>query len=187
MDMYRILENFDAVNSKKTLVEGQMKRQLEARAEQMSKAAFVADAGEYGMSPEEAAEFWIAVNGGDEEVDEAYDKLPADQLGLDKFSQAALAGGQRKRDALANPNHTRMLAKKSAQQQPVREAGEAFAKGDRVMYLNGFATVIGQDGDSYIVKVDGQPNTMKVPATAIKKPSYDESKKFKPEIGRAHV
>jgi hypothetical protein len=107
-------------------------------------------------------------------LDEAYEKLPADQLGLDKFSQAALAGGQRKRDALANPNQTRMLAKKSAQQQPVREAGEAFAKGDRVMYLNGFATVVSQDGDAYVVKVDGQPNTMKVPATAIKKPSYNE-------------
>ena len=69
--MYRILENFDAVNSKQTLAEGQMKRSLEARAEQMSKAAFVANAGEYGMSSEEAAEFWIAVNGGDdEELDE---------------------------------------------------------------------------------------------------------------------
>jgi hypothetical protein len=107
-------------------------------------------------------------------LDEAHEKLPADQLGLDKFSQAALAGGQRKRDALANPNQTRMLAKKSAQQRPVREAGEAFAKGDRVMYLNGFATVVSQDGDAYVVKVDGQPNTMKVPATAIKKPSYNE-------------
>jgi hypothetical protein len=119
-------------------------------------------------------------------LDEAYEKLPADQLGLDKFSQAALAGGQRKRDALANPNQTRMLAKKSAQQQPVREAGEAFAKGDRVMYLNGFATVVSQDGDAYVVKVDGQPNTMKVPATAIKKPSYNEgvskSKKAKPDF-----
>lgn len=54
------------------------------------------------------------------------------------------------------------------------EDGESFAKGDRVMYNNTFATVVGQDGDSYIVKVDGQPNTMKVPATAIKKPSYNE-------------
>lgn len=54
------------------------------------------------------------------------------------------------------------------------EDGESFAKGDRVMYNNTFATVVGQDGDSYVVKVDGQPNTMKVPATAIKKPSYNE-------------
>jgi hypothetical protein len=119
-------------------------------------------------------------------LDEAYEKLPPEELGLDKFSQAALAGGQRKRDALANPNQTRMLAKKSAQQRPVREAGEAFAKGDRVMYLNGFATVVSQDGDAYVVKVDGQPNTMKVPATAIKKPSYNEgvskSKKAKPDF-----
>ena len=183
MDIYQIMARLDAISSKKTLTEsqgmaqpvdeGQMKRSLETRAEQMSKAAFVANAGEYGMSDEEAAEFWTAVNG-EEEVDEAHEKLPVDQLGLDKFSQAALSGGQRKRDALANPNQTRMLAKKSAQQQPVREAGEAFAKGDRVMYNNTFATVVGQDGDAYIVKVDKQPNTMKVPATAIKKPSYNE-------------
>ena len=173
MDIYSILEKLAVISNKQTLTEGQMKRSLEARAEQMSKAAFVANAGEYGMSDEEAAEFWAAVNG-EEEVDEAYEKLPQDQLGLDKFSQAALSGGQRKRDALANPNQTRMLAKKSAQQQPVRETDEAFAKGDRVMYNNTFATVAGQDGDSYIVKVDGQPNTMKVPATAIKKPSYNE-------------
>jgi hypothetical protein len=57
----------------------------------------------------------------------------------------------------------------------VKEASEAFAKGARVMYMNTFATVVGQDGDSYVVKVDKQPNTMKVPASAIKKPSYDES------------
>jgi hypothetical protein len=173
MDIYSILEKLAVISNKQTLTEGQMKRSLEARAEKMSKADFVANAGEYGMSDEEAAEFWAAVNG-EEEVDEAYEKLPQDQLGLDKFSQAALSGGQRKRDALANPNQTRMLAKKSAQQQPVRETDEAFAKGDRVMYNNTFATVAGQDGDSYIVKVDGQPNTMKVPASAIKKPSYNE-------------
>jgi hypothetical protein len=182
MDIYQIMARLDAIESKKSLTEsqhmmqpvdeGQMKRQLEDLAEKMSRADFVANAGEYGMSSEEATEFWTAVNG--DEVDEAYEKLPSDQLGLDKFSQAALAGGQRKRDALANPNQTRMLAKKSAQQRPVREADEAFAKGDRVMYNNTFATVAGQDGDSYIVKVDGQPNTMKVPATAIKKPSYNE-------------
>jgi len=54
MDMYRILENFDAVNGKQTLAEGSMKRHLEDRAEQMSKADFVAAAGEYGMSTKEA-------------------------------------------------------------------------------------------------------------------------------------
>jgi hypothetical protein len=42
------------------------------------------------------------------------------------------------------------------------------------MYNNTFATIAGQDGDAYIVKVDKQPNTMKVPASAIKKPSYNE-------------
>lgn len=71
MDMYRILENFDAVNSKQTLTEGSMKRHLEDRAEHMSKEDFVASAGEYGMSTKEAAAFWIAVNGEDEELDEA--------------------------------------------------------------------------------------------------------------------
>lgn len=71
MDIYRILEKLDTISSKKTLTEGQVKRSLEARAEQMSKADFVANASEYGMSAEEAAEFWINVNGGDEELDEA--------------------------------------------------------------------------------------------------------------------
>jgi hypothetical protein len=87
MDMYRILENFDAVNSKQTLVEGQMKRQLEDRAENMSKADFVADAGEYGMSTKEATEFWIAVNGGDEELDEerrSEEEFDADALAKHK-------------------------------------------------------------------------------------------------------
>ena len=71
MDMYRILENFDAVNSKQTLTEGSMKDMLHKRADSMSKEDFVADAGEYGMKPEEAVEFWIAVNGDDdEELDE---------------------------------------------------------------------------------------------------------------------
>jgi hypothetical protein len=70
MDMYRILENFDAVNSKQTLTEGRMKDMLHKRADSMSKEEFVADAGEYGMQPEEAVEFWIAVNGDDEELDE---------------------------------------------------------------------------------------------------------------------
>ena len=83
--MYRILENFDAVNSKTTLVEGQMKRQLETRAEQMSKADFVADAGEYGMKPEEAAEFWIAVNGGDDE------ELDEERRSPEEFDADALA------------------------------------------------------------------------------------------------
>jgi hypothetical protein len=68
MDMYRILENFDAVNSKQTLDEGRVKRGLEDLARQVSKEKFVADAGEYGMSPEEAAEFWA--NSNDEELNE---------------------------------------------------------------------------------------------------------------------
>jgi len=87
MDMYRILENFDAVNSKQTLVEGQMKRHSNvARAESMSKADFVADAGEYGMSTKEAAEFWIVVNGGDEEED-----LDEERRSPEEFDADALA------------------------------------------------------------------------------------------------
>jgi hypothetical protein len=70
MDIYRILEKLDAVSGKNTLTEGQMKRSLEDRAEKMSKADFVANAGEYGMSAKEAEEFWINVNGGDEDLDE---------------------------------------------------------------------------------------------------------------------
>ena len=46
MDMYRILENFDAVNSKQTLAEGQMKDMLHKKADSMSKEDFVADTGE---------------------------------------------------------------------------------------------------------------------------------------------
>ena len=85
MDMYRILENFDAVNSKQTLTEGSMKHHLEDRAESMSKADFVADAGEYGMSTKEAAEFWIAVNGGDDE------ELDEERRSEEEFDADALA------------------------------------------------------------------------------------------------
>ena len=143
MDIYRILEKLAVISNKQNLTEGQMKRSLEARAEQMSKAAFVANAGEYGMSAEEAAEFWAAVNG-EEEVDEAYEKLPQDQLGLDKFSQAALSGGQRKRDALANPKQTVALAKTSARNRSGVAEGTppgGFKAGDKI-------TVQGQKGPS---------------------------------------
>jgi hypothetical protein len=85
MDMYRILENFDAVNSKQTLTEGSMKHHLEDRAESMSKADFVADAGEYGMSTKEAVEFWIAVNGGDDE------ELDEERRSEEEFDADALA------------------------------------------------------------------------------------------------
>jgi hypothetical protein len=66
MDMYRILENFDAVNSKQTLAEGSMKRYLHALAEKMSKEDFVAKADEHGMSAKEAAEFWNTCRGEDD-------------------------------------------------------------------------------------------------------------------------
>ena len=154
MDIYQIMARLDAISSKKTLTEsqdmaepvaeGQMKRHLEDLAMKMSKAAFVANADEYGMKPEEAAEFWAAVNGDDEEIDEAYDKLPPDQLGLDKFSQAALSGGQRKRDALANPERARLLAKQSAQRQVKEVITTPVKKGDRVSVEGKPAVIVGQ-------------------------------------------
>ena len=55
------------------------------------------------------------------------------------------------------------------------QAVAAFKPGDRVMYLNGFATVVAQDGDAYGIRIDGKPGTLKVPASQIRKPSYDES------------
>jgi hypothetical protein len=206
MDMYRILENFDAVNSKTTLVEGQMKRQLEDRAEHMSKEDFVASAGEYGMSPKEATEFWIAVNGGDdEELDEASHTDNNDDWydseGRNDPDGAYDAGGhyhpdrhdvsdldEERRseedwDAQALAQHKAKLAREKNRrkiQQPEKaETNEAvapaFKPGDRVMYLNGFATVVSCDGESCGIKVDGKPGTMMVPTSQIKKPSYDES------------
>jgi hypothetical protein len=72
MDIYRILKNFDAVNSKQALDEGAVKRELHAMADKMTKAEFVAKADEHGMGAKEAAEFWINCKGeDDEELDEA--------------------------------------------------------------------------------------------------------------------
>ena len=71
MDIYRILKNFDAVNSKQALDEGAVKRELHAMADKMTKAEFVAKANEHGMGAKEAAEFWINCKGeDDEELDE---------------------------------------------------------------------------------------------------------------------
>ena len=173
MDMYRILENFDAVNSKQTLDEGQMKRSLEARAEQMSKAAFVANAGEYGMSAEEAAEFWIAVNGGDdEELDEerrSEEDWDAQALAQHK---AKLAREKNKMDMQRRLQNPEKYAKDDIDE---AEAAGQFKSGDRVMYMNTFATVVAQDGDAYGIRIDGKPGTIMVPVSQIKKPSYDEN------------
>lgn len=49
-----------------------------------------------------------------------------------------------------------------------------FKPGDRVLYMNKFATIIAQDGDAYGIRIDGKPGTMMVPVSQIKKPSYDE-------------
>jgi hypothetical protein len=77
MDIYRILKNFDAVNSKQALDEGSIKQMLHKKAESMSKADFIAyvtgpESRSMTMSAKEAAEFWINCNGeDDEELDEA--------------------------------------------------------------------------------------------------------------------
>lgn len=212
MDIYQIMARLNAISAKETLTEsqhmadpvaeGQVKRDLERRAEQMNKAAFVANAGEYGMSSEEAAEFWTAVNG-NEEVDEAYDKLPADQMGLDKFSQAALTGGQRKRDALANPDRARMLAKKSAQrQQPVKEViTTTVKKGDRVSVEGKPAVVVGQmktpvgaakyfavrfDGKQYPGNTYDQAHANRLfPMSQVDEDEVEEGNEFSGELAKA--
>ena len=79
MDIYRILKNFDAVNSKQALDEGSMKKMLHKKAERMSKADFVADADEYGMSAKEAAEFWVNCNGEDDDDDELNEAASKDK------------------------------------------------------------------------------------------------------------
>jgi hypothetical protein len=164
MDMYRILENFDAVNSKKTLTEGSMKDWLHKQADSMSKSDFVAAAGEYGMKPEEAVEFWIAVNGDDEELDE-------ERRSEEEWDAQALA--QHKARLAREKNRRKIQQPEKAE---TNEAvAPAFKPGDRVMYLNGFATVVSCDGESCGIKVDGKPGTMMVPTSQIKKPSYDES------------
>lgn len=50
----------------------------------------------------------------------------------------------------------------------------AFKPGDRVMYMNTFATIITCDGETCGIKVDKHPGTMMVPTSQVKKPSYDE-------------
>jgi hypothetical protein len=45
----------------------------------------------------------------------------------------------------------------------VSEAGAGFAEGDKVIYMDKHnATVVGQDGADYFIKIDGQPGSMKV-------------------------
>lgn len=171
MDMYRILENFDAVNSKTTLVEGQMKRQLEDRAEHMSKEDFVASAGEYGMSTKEATEFWIAVNGEEDLDEERRSEEDWDTQALAQ-QKAKLAREKNKMDMQRRMQNPEKYAKDNIDEAEV--AGQ-FKPGDRVMYMNTFATVVAQDGDAYGIRVDGKPGTMMVPVGQIKKPSYDES------------
>jgi hypothetical protein len=56
-----ILQTFKKLN------EGSMKEWLWKEAERLDKDAFIGNAGEYGMSPEEAAEWWDSINGEIEE------------------------------------------------------------------------------------------------------------------------
>jgi hypothetical protein len=181
MDIYRILEKLAVISNKQTLTEGRVKRDLEDLARQVSKEKFVADAGEYGMGKEEAAEFWA--NSNSEELDEerrSEEDWDAQALAQQK---AKLSREKNKMDMQRRMQNPEKYAKDNIDE---AEAAGQFKTGDRVMYNNTFATIAGQDGDAYIVKVDKQPNTMKVPATAIKKPSYNEgvseNKKAKPDF-----
>jgi len=82
MDMYRILESFDAVNSRATVSEGEVKRAMHADADKMSRAEFV---DKYGA---ENGEFWDIVRGDDdEELDEerrSEEEFDADALAKQK-------------------------------------------------------------------------------------------------------
>jgi hypothetical protein len=316
MDIYRILKNFDAVNSKQALDEGSIKQMLHKKAESMSKADFIAyvtgpESRSMTMSAKEAAEFWINCNGeDDEELDEAtkskekekkppfpgspeyekkYGKPKHDDDSAfhkkkvstgtvysrkhkeepevddedDKPKKKGRPTGVKKKIGAKGPGvksklltgknkgglkehdhehgmemhmhngpdsgeyddeagmarqdlHTVVDAAKElhdilasdenlpewvqakitkaldyidtsrdyvksshADQGEQRQVAEAlppgeFKPGDRVLYMNKFATIIAQDGDAYGIRIDGKPGTMMVPVSQIKKPSYDE-------------
>ena len=63
------MKNQSENDNSQTLDEGAMKRWLEDQAVSMEKEDFVANADEYGMSSEEAAEWWNNCNGVDDEGD----------------------------------------------------------------------------------------------------------------------
>ena len=65
------MQNQSENDDSQTLDEGAMKRWLEDKAMSMEKEDFVANADEYGMSSEEAAEWWNNCNGVDDELNEA--------------------------------------------------------------------------------------------------------------------
>jgi hypothetical protein len=60
-NFYKILETF------KRIEEGSTKDWLWRQAERLDKDTFISNAGEYGMTPEEAAEWWDSINGDIEE------------------------------------------------------------------------------------------------------------------------
>jgi hypothetical protein len=317
MDIYRILKNFDAVNSKQALDEGSIKQMLHKKAESMSKADFIAyvtgpESRSMTMSAKEAAEFWINCNGEDDEeldeatkskekekkppfpgspeyekkygkpkhdddsafhkkkvstgtvysrkhkeepeVDDEDDKKPKkkgrptgvkkkigakgpsvksklltgknkgglkehdhehgmemhmhngpdsgeydDEAGMARQDLHTVVDAAKElHDILASDENlpewvqakitkaldyidtSRDYVKSShADQGEQRQVAEAlppgeFKPGDRVLYMNKFATIIAQDGDAYGIRIDGKPGTMMVPVSQIKKPSYDE-------------
>jgi hypothetical protein len=65
------MKNKSENDNSQTLDEGAMKRYLEDQAMSMEKEDFVANADEYGMSSEEAVEWWNNCNGVDDELNEA--------------------------------------------------------------------------------------------------------------------
>ena len=58
----------------------------------------------------------------------------------------------------------------------IEEAGAAFAEGDKVIYMGKHnATVVGQDGEDYFIKIDGQPGSMKVIGSQLAAPGAKPS------------
>lgn len=162
MDMYRILENFDAVNSKKTLTEGSMKRHLEDKAEHMDKADFVAHAAEYGMSAKEAAAFWVAVNGEDEEVNE-------ERRSEEDWDAQALAQHKAK---LAREKNRRQIQQpekaetNEAVAQPWKPLETAWYKNPRGQWLDVEISRVNPDGS---ISVSGPSGIFKVGAAELQR------------------
>jgi hypothetical protein len=103
---------------------------------------------------------------GPEKVGQAVDEV-ADFVGnVEEIGSSDVSGWVR---------HVEQMLGNMEQDVAEEAAAPTFKPGDRVMYAGKFATVVAQDGDAYGIRVDAQPGTMKVLASQIKKPSYDES------------
>ena len=143
MDMYRILESFDAVNSRATVSEGEVKRAMHADADKMSRAEFV---DKYG---DENGEFWDIVNPENEELDE-------ERRSEEEFDADALA---KQKARLAREKQKIMMQRKisgqdSGEPPVVRDMSEAdVEEGNRFAYNVLKAKAAGKkqadlDGDS---------------------------------------